>query len=134
MRRRPLIALLALAVLAATIALPGSVLAQTSATPASTAAPPSTAAAATATAPASSTTPGTTAPASRSGTRDSTAAIALLAVVGLLLLVAAVLWGMARWSAWEPRWWQRWRHATGEAAWRSSAAWAEFRDWVRLGR
>jgi hypothetical protein len=29
---------------------------------------------------------------------------------------------------------QRSRHATAEAGWRTSAAWAEFTDWLRLGR
>jgi hypothetical protein len=51
-----------------------------------------------------------------------------------VLLLAAALWGAARWWAWEPASWVRWRHATAEAGWRTSAAWAEFRDWVRLGR
>jgi hypothetical protein len=61
-------------------------------------------------------------------------AVLLLAAVGALLLLAAVAWGAARWWAWEPPWLVRARHATGEAGWRTSAAWAEFRDWVRLGR
>jgi hypothetical protein len=60
--------------------------------------------------------------------------IILLAVVGGLLLVAAAWWALARWWAWEPAWMVRARHATGEAGWRTSAAWAEFRDWLRLGR
>jgi hypothetical protein len=54
--------------------------------------------------------------------------------VGVLLLLAAALWGAARWWAWEPAAWVRWRHATAEAGWRTSATWAEFRDWLRLGR
>jgi hypothetical protein len=29
---------------------------------------------------------------------------------------------------------QRWRHATGEAGWRAGNAWAEFTDWLRIGR
>ena len=65
---------------------------------------------------------------------DDTTTIILLAAIGLLLLLAAALWGAARWWAAEPMWWVRWRHATAEAGWRTSAAWAEFRDWVRLGR
>ena len=44
------------------------------------------------------------------------------------------LWAFARWWAWEPHWLARWRHATAEAGWRASAAWAEFTDWLRLGR
>ena len=36
-------------------------------------------------------------------------------------------------QALEP-WLVRWRHATGEAGWRAGNAWAEFTDWLRLGR
>jgi hypothetical protein len=60
--------------------------------------------------------------------------VVLLAIVGALLLVAALVWAALRWWAAEPRWWLRARHATAEAGWRTSAAWAEFRDWLRLGR
>jgi hypothetical protein len=65
---------------------------------------------------------------------DSSLPLVLLALVGALLLLAAAAWGAATWWAWEPRWWIRSRHATVEAGWRTSAAWAEFRDWLRLGR
>jgi cobalamin biosynthesis Mg chelatase CobN len=61
------------------------------------------------------------------------ARLALLVVAALLLMLLA-LWAFARWWAWEPRWLVRWRHATAEAGWRASAAWAEFTDWLRLGR
>jgi hypothetical protein len=54
-------------------------------------------------------------------------------VLALLLLVL-VLWVLARWQAWDPPWLARWRHATGEAGWRAGNAWAEFTDWLRLGR
>jgi cobalamin biosynthesis Mg chelatase CobN len=57
-----------------------------------------------------------------------------LIVVGALLLMLLALWAFARWWAWEPHWLARWRHATAEAGWRASAAWAEFTDWLRLGR
>ena len=63
----------------------------------------------------------------------TSAAVGLVAV-GALVIGLLVLWGFARWWAWEPRWLTRWRHATGEAGWRASAAWAEFTDWLRLGR
>jgi hypothetical protein len=55
-------------------------------------------------------------------------------MVGVLVLLALVLWALARWQAWEPLWLVRWRHATGEAGWRAGNAWAEFTDWLRLGR
>src|SRR3954451_23775524 len=61
-------------------------------------------------------------------------AIVALAVLGVLLLVALALWGGLRWSAWEPAWAPRWRHAAAEAGWRASLGWADFRDWLRLGR
>jgi cobalamin biosynthesis Mg chelatase CobN len=57
-----------------------------------------------------------------------------LIVVGALLVMLLLLWVFARWWAWEPLWLARWRHATAEAGWRASAAWAEFTDWLRLGR
>jgi cobalamin biosynthesis Mg chelatase CobN len=89
----------------------------TAATPAPTPAP---AAAATQTAPKSTS--------SHKGAR-----LALIVVAALLLMLLA-LWAFARWWAWEPHWLARWRHATAEAGWRASAAWAEFTDWLRLGR
>ena len=59
--------------------------------------------------------------------------IALIVLGGLLLfvLLVLVLW---RVRGWDPRWLQRWRHAMAEAGWRLSLGWAEFRDFVRLGR
>jgi cobalamin biosynthesis Mg chelatase CobN len=57
-----------------------------------------------------------------------------MVVAAALLLMLLALWAFARWWAWEPRWLVRWRHATAEAGWRASAAWAEFTDWLRLGR
>ena len=51
-----------------------------------------------------------------------------------VLVMLLALWAFARWWAWEPRWLVRWRHATAEAGWRASAAWAEFTDWLRFGR
>jgi len=111
-----------------------------SALPATTAAPATTVPPATSAAPATSGTPATSAvPGGASQTPgaakdDSTGPLILLALVGALLLLTAALWGAARWWAWEPTWWIRSRHATAEAGWRTSAAWAEFRDWLRLGR
>jgi cobalamin biosynthesis Mg chelatase CobN len=81
----------------------------------------------------------TTTPAPAPGTATTSAAAddgapVALVVVGALVLLLLVLWAIARWWAWEPRWLVRWRHATAEAGWRASAAWAEFTDWLRLGR
>jgi len=59
---------------------------------------------------------------------------AALAFIGVLLLILLIAWGIARWWAWEPVWLVRFRHSMGEAGWRASAAWAEFTDWLRLGR
>lgn len=59
--------------------------------------------------------------------------VVLLALAALALLAGAT-WGLARWWAYDARWLAGLRHATGEAGWRTSAAWAEFTDWLRLGR
>jgi cobalamin biosynthesis Mg chelatase CobN len=74
-----------------------------------------------------------TAPATQSTASHKGARLALI-VVGALLVMLLALWVFARWWAWEPHWLARWRHATAEAGWRASAAWAEFTDWLRLGR
>jgi cobalamin biosynthesis Mg chelatase CobN len=60
--------------------------------------------------------------------------VVLLAVLGVLVVLALALWGAARWWAFEPPWIVRWRHAIAEAGWRAGNAWSEFADWVRLGR
>jgi hypothetical protein len=62
------------------------------------------------------------------------AAVIMLLLVGALALLALGLLALARWQAWEPPWLARWRHAYGEAGWRAGNAWAEFTDWLRLGR
>jgi hypothetical protein len=58
--------------------------------------------------------------------------LVLIAIAAAALLVGVV--GFARWWAYDAPWLARVRHATGEAGWRTSAAWAEFTDWLRLGR
>jgi hypothetical protein len=102
-------------------------------TPAQTT-PPTTAPAPTtpATTPSTTTTPAAGTPADRDS--SNRAGLILLAVCGLLLAIALVMIVLVRWWAWEPDWLVRWRHATGEAGWRASNAWAEFGDWLRLGR
>jgi cobalamin biosynthesis Mg chelatase CobN len=90
----------------------------------------------TAATPAPAPAPATTAapaPATQSTASHRGARLALI-VVGALLAMLLALWAFARWWAWEPHWLARWRHATAEAGWRASAAWAEFTDWLRLGR
>jgi hypothetical protein len=131
MRRRATISALALT---AALACAPVAAAQTSSAPASATAPASTAAPASTSAPASGTAPGVSSQTTGRASDPSTGAIVLLAVIGLILLVTAGVFAAARWWAWEPRWLLRWRHAAAEAGWRTSAAWAEFRDWVRLGR
>lgn len=63
----------------------------------------------------------------------STPAIAL-AVLAALLALGCAAWGAARLTAYEPRWTRSARHALSEGGFRASATWAEFTDWLRLGR
>ena len=64
----------------------------------------------------------------------SPVAILALAILGGLLALGALAFALVRWFAWEPDWSVRLRHAAGEAGWRASSTWAEFTDFVRLGR
>jgi hypothetical protein len=89
--------------------------------------------------PPAASTPPATAPAAQQPTATTTsgndrAAVVLLVLVAALALLALGLWLVASWQAWDPPWLARWRHATGEAGWRAGNAWAEFTDWLRLGR
>jgi cobalamin biosynthesis Mg chelatase CobN len=84
-------------------------------------------------APQTAATPAPAPAATQSGSSHKGARLALLVLAALVLILLA-LWAAARWWAWEPHWLVRWRHATAEAGWRASAAWAEFTDWLRLGR
>lgn len=63
----------------------------------------------------------------------STEALAL-AVAAVVLLLACAAWAFARSRAYEPHWLVSVRHAMAEAGFRTSATWAEFTDWARLGR
>jgi hypothetical protein len=118
-----------------TTAAPGTTTAPgatTTVPPATTTAPP-----ATTTAPAAPPAATTAAPAQAADTGPDAgdrAAVLLLVVFAGLFLLAAVLCALARWQAWDPPFMQRWRHATGEAGWRAGNAWAEFTDWLRIGR
>jgi hypothetical protein len=70
----------------------------------------------------------------RTSPGDAPAPLWLLLVLALLLAVAALAWAVLRTSGRELPGLGRGRHARHEAAWRASNAWAEFTDWVRLGR
>ncbi len=62
----------------------------------------------------------------------SNAAIAVVAVAALVV-IACLVWAIARVLALEPRWTLSLRHAFAEATFRASATWDEFSDWARLG-
>jgi len=118
---------LSLTVTILALALPASALAAT--TPTATTKPPTTAI------------PGgsaakpfnSTHPRSSGSGHVSTEAIVLAAIAALLLLASAA-WAFARSRAYEPHWLLSLRHAMAEAGFRTSATWAEFTDWARLGR
>ena len=57
-----------------------------------------------------------------------------LAIVLVLMAMAALWWSLTTWRGLEPRWLLGVRHAWSEAGYRASGTWAEFTDWVRLGR
>jgi hypothetical protein len=63
----------------------------------------------------------------------SAGAVVIAALAGLLVL-AGVAWTVAQRRAFEPHWTQSMRHAISEAGFRASETWAEFLDWLRLGR
>jgi hypothetical protein len=58
----------------------------------------------------------------------------VIAVIASVLALACAAWAVARLTAFEPRWARSARHALAEGSFRASATWAEFIDWVRLGR
>jgi hypothetical protein len=115
---------------------PGTVDTTTVVPPTTAAPPPSTATIQTTATPQTAQTASTATPASNGpgSTNDSKLPVLLLAVLGAILLAAALAIAAARWWAYDPPWLVRSRHATAEAGWRTSAAWAEFRDWLRVGR
>lgn len=67
------------------------------------------------------------------GHSPSNAAIAI-AVLAALVILGCVLWAVSRRRALEPHWLFSLRHAMAEAGLHASATWAEFADFVRLGR
>lgn len=117
---------------------PGTV-APASTTPASTATPAGTTTSSTTTSakPTSTSPTGTvvvvTHKTNSQGTRLSTGTL-ILAVLGALLALGAIVWALTRWLALEPRWTVSLMYSLREASDRTSATWAEFADWVRIGR
>jgi hypothetical protein len=75
-----------------------------------------------------------TAGAARDSDAGVPAPVVALAVIGGLLALGGLGYGLAHWLAWDPRWARRSRHALAEAGWRAGNTWSEFADWVRLGR
>jgi hypothetical protein len=69
-----------------------------------------------------------------SGSRHVSTEAIVLAAIAALLLLACAAWAFARSRAYEPHWLVSMRHAMAEAGFRTSATWAEFTDWARLGR
>jgi hypothetical protein len=56
------------------------------------------------------------------------------AVFAGLLILGCIAWAIVRQRAAEPHWTISLRHAMAEAGFRVSATWAEFTDWLKLGR
>ncbi len=62
------------------------------------------------------------------------AGVLVLAAIAVLLVLMAIVWGCARWLGVEPEWWRNLRRVFVEAGWHAEAAWADFADWIRVGR
>ncbi|HEV7938428.1 MAG TPA: hypothetical protein VGP18_10455 [Solirubrobacteraceae bacterium] len=110
----------------------------TVAPPTTTPASAATQTASTATSTLPTTTPGSTtaivAHKPKSSAKGLSAVALALALLGALLLLGCIVWGLGRWLALEPRWTISLTHSLREAAYRASETWAEFGDWARLGR
>jgi hypothetical protein len=70
----------------------------------------------------------------RASDAGAPAPLIVLAVLGGLLLIAALVAAVARWRGWELARLAPARHALAEAGYRTGGLWSEFTDWVRLGR
>jgi hypothetical protein len=57
-----------------------------------------------------------------------------IAVVAALIAIGCLVWGISRRRAFEPQWLLSLRHSMAEAGSHASATWAEFTDWMRIGR
>jgi hypothetical protein len=70
----------------------------------------------------------------RSTTSSPSGEAIVIATIAALLVIACLIWSIARWLALEPRWTLSLRHSLNEASFRISGTWADFADWARLGR
>jgi hypothetical protein len=84
--------------------------------------------------PPTTTLPGEEPPAQPGDRVSATELLIVAAAFAGLVLLAGLTVALARALAWEPPWAPRARHSVAEASWRASAMWAEFADWLRLGR
>jgi cytochrome c-type biogenesis protein CcmH/NrfG len=66
--------------------------------------------------------------------RDTTPLLVAAIAIGVLALLALLTWAWWRLRGLDPSWTKSWRHAWGEAAYRTTSTWSEFTDWLRLGR
>jgi cobalamin biosynthesis Mg chelatase CobN len=66
--------------------------------------------------------------------RDTTPLLVAAVAIGLLALLALLTWAWWRFRGLDPSWTKTWRHAWGEAGYRTTSTWSEFTDWLRLGR
>lgn len=66
--------------------------------------------------------------------RSDTAAVLLLAAVGIAAALVVALLAGTRALGREPRWLTALRQSTAEAGWRASGAWSDFRDWLAVRR
>jgi hypothetical protein len=67
------------------------------------------------------------------GSSRLSGAALVLAIVGGLLALAAVMWAGLRFAVVEPHWLLSMRHSLAEAGFRAAAVWSELADWARLG-
>ncbi|HWX24078.1 MAG TPA: hypothetical protein VN083_03510, partial [Vicinamibacteria bacterium] len=72
--------------------------------------------------------------AARSTSSSPAGGVIAIAILASLLTLSCIVWGVARWYAFEPRWVLSLGHALDELGFRASATREELADWVRLGR
>jgi hypothetical protein len=70
----------------------------------------------------------------RANSSSPTTTAIIAAIIAGLVIIACLAWGITRLLVLEPRWLSSLRHSLDEAGLRASTTFAEFADWVRLGR